>query len=245
METIRVFIGYDPREAAAYHVCCQSIIEHASVPVSFHPLAQNMLPIDSRRDGSNGFMAARFLVPKLCNYEGFAIYIDGDMVVTEDIAELWAYKNGMADKAVSVVHHNYKTKQKRKYVGTQMESDNVDYPRKNWSSVVLWNCAHPGNSLLDASYIAETSPQVLHRFGWLGADAIGALSAGWNYLVGEQGASNAHIFHYTLGLPGIRHYSDCNASWHWHGALSRALECAGEDQTDMVERSQAVSFAVR
>lgn len=237
MEAVRIFIGFDPREAVAYHVCCQSIIEHASVPVAFYPLAQNMLPLDSKRDGSNGFMAARFAVPMLCDYEGWAIYLDGDMVITEDIAELWAYKNTFPDKAIAVVPHEYKTRHARKYIGTPMESKNVDYPKKNQSSVVLWNCAHPKNRLLDAEFIGSTSPVVLHRFQWLGEDDIGALSAGWNYLVGEQGPSNAYLFHFTLGIPGIEHYSDCNASWHWHKVLVRALQCAGEDPTEMVERA--------
>lgn len=238
MEPIRIFIGYDQREAAAYHVCCQSIISHASQPVAFYPLAQNVLSLDLKRDGSNGFMAARFAVPMLCNYEGWAIYIDGDMVMAEDIAELWAYRNTFKDKAVAVVQHNYKTRNKIKYFGTPMESKNVDYPRKNWSSVVLWNCAHPKNRVLDDSYISETSPVVLHRFKWLDDSDIGALSAGWNYLVGEQGPSNAHLYHFTLGVPGIEHYNDCIASWKWHAALIGAMQCAGENPAAMVERAE-------
>lgn len=230
-------IGFDPREAAAYHVCCQSIIEHASVPVAFYPLAQNMLELDSKRDGSNGFMAARFAVPMLCDYQGWAIYLDGDMVITEDIAELWAYKNTFSDKAIAIVPHEYKTRHARKYIGTPMESPNVNYPKKNQSSVVLWNCAHPKNRLLDAEFIGSTSPVVLHRFEWLGEGDIGALSAGWNYLVGEQGPSNAHLYHFTCGIPGIDHYSDCIASWQWHQALLRALQCPGEDPAEMVERA--------
>lgn len=238
MIPIKIFIGYDPREAAAYHVACQSIIEHASHPVAFYPLAQNVLPLDSKRDGSNGFMAARFLVPMLCNYEGWAIYLDGDMVIMEDIAELWAYKNGFPDKALAVVKHDYKTRHARKYIGTPMESANIDYPKKNQSSVILWNCAHQKNRLLDADFIATTSPVVLHRFQWLAESDIGTLSAGWNYLVGEQGPSNAHLYHFTLGLPGIEHYNDCIASWHWHKALLRSLQCAAEDPAQMVERAE-------
>lgn len=245
MQPIRVFIGFDPREAAAYHVCCQSIIEHASVPVAFYPLAQNLLPIDAKRDGSNAFMLARFLVPTLCDYEGWAIYLDGDMVIKEDIAELLAYRNTFPDKAIAVVPHKYKTKHERKYVGTPMESKNVDYPKKNQSSVVLWNCAHPKNRILDAGYVACSSPVVLHRFQWLGEDDIGALSADWNHLVGEQGPSNAHIFHYTLGAPGFKHYADCSASWHWHGALIRALSMAGENPVQMVRRADDVGFVGR
>jgi lipopolysaccharide biosynthesis glycosyltransferase len=233
---IRVFIGFDPREAIAYHVCCQSIIENASVPVAFYPLAQNMLNLDSKRDGSNGFMAARFSIPMLCDYEGWAIYLDGDMVIKEDIAELWAYKSNC--KAISVVPHEYKTKHHKKYIGTPMESKNVDYPKKNQSSVILWNCGHAKNRVLNSEYISEMTPTALHRFQWLEDSDIGTLSAGWNYLVGEQGPSNAHLFHYTLGLPGIEHYSDCNASWHWHQALMRAMQCPGESPTEVIARAE-------
>lgn len=239
MEAIRVMIGYDPRETAAYHVCCQSIIEKATQPVAFHPIAENMLKdFDGKRDGSNSFNVARFLIPMLCDYKGWAIFIDGDMVVDVDIAELWAWKNTYPNKAIVRVDHDYKTRHSRKYLGTPMESANVDYPKKNQSSVVLWNCAHPGNRLLDESYIRETSPTVLHRFQWLVDSDIGSLTENWNYLVGEQSPSTAHLYHYTLGVPGIKHYADWHGSWKWHRALMHTLRCAGEDPLDMVARAK-------
>lgn len=238
-QPIRIFIGYDPREAAAYHVCCQSILETTTKPVSFHPLALSMLKgFDGQRDGSNAFNLSRFLVPQLCNYEGWALFIDGDMLVDVDIGQLWAYRHAMFDKAVGVVKHEYATRNPRKYVGTPMESANVDYPRKNWSSVMLWNCAHPSNRMLDAAYIADSSPKALHRFTWLADSAVGELSPGWNYLVREFGPSSAHLYHYTCGVPGIRHYADDHGSWNWHAALLKALRCAGEDPVEMVKRSQ-------
>jgi lipopolysaccharide biosynthesis glycosyltransferase len=238
--TIRCFIGFDQREAAAYHVCCQSIIEKASEPVSFHPLARNMLAgFDGQGDGINAFTRSRFLVPSLCNFDGWALFIDGDMVVDIDIAELWAWRIAFSDdKAVGVVKHDYSTKHSRKYLGSKMESANVDYPRKNWSSVMLWNCAHPSNKTLTREFVANAKSSFLHRFQWLADAEIGEISPGWNYLVGEQAPSNAHLYHYTLGVPGIKGYADWNASWHWHAALLRALECAGEDPVAMVKRSQ-------
>jgi len=243
---IRVFIGFDQREAAAYHVCCQSIIEKASAPVSFHPLALNMLQgFDGKRDGSNAFNVSRFLVPKLCNYEGFALFIDGDMLIDLDIAELWAYRIAMYDKAVAVVKHDYVTGNPVKYVGTPMQSKNLNYDRKNWSSVMLWNCAHPSNRILDQGYIQEATPTVLHRLKWLPDSDIGELSPGWNYLVREAGPAAAHLYHYTCGVPGIKHYANDHGSWKWHTALLRALTCAGEDPVDMVKRAEERVGAVQ
>lgn len=240
IDTVRIFVGFDPRESLAYHVCSQSLIEKASMPLEIHPLSVNMLHgFDGTRGGSNSFNTSRFLVPMLCNYQGWAIFIDGDMVVDVDIAELWAWARTHESKAVAVVKHDYKTKNPTKYIGTPMRSANVDYERKNWSSVVLWNCAHPGNRLLDEAYIRETSPQVLHRFKWLTDSDIGELSAGWNYLVGEQAPSSAHLYHYTLGVPGIKHYANDHASWKWHQALLSTLACAGEEPIAMVIRSDS------
>lgn len=239
MDIPRIFIGFDPREAAAFHVCVQSIIDQTKGLVAIHPLAPNMLKdFDGQRDGSNTFNVARFLIPMLCDYKGWAIFIDGDMVLDVDIAELWSWKNSHEERAVIVVHHDYETNHGRKYLGTPMESANVDYPRKNWSSVVLWNCAHPGNRLLDESYVRETSPKVLHRFQWLVDSDIGSLTEGWNYLVGEQSPTLAHLYHHTLGVPGIAHYADWHGSWKWHRALMHALRCAGGDPVEMVRRAQ-------
>jgi len=90
-ETIPVFIGYDPREAIAFHTCVNSIIRHATQPVSIHPLALNLLSgyEETHTDGSNHFIYSRFLVPHMAGYIGQAIYIDGDMIVKDDIAKLW------------------------------------------------------------------------------------------------------------------------------------------------------------
>ena len=88
---IPIFIGYDPREAIAYHVCTNSIIRRSSQPVALNPLALNALKgyDEKHTDGSNHFIYSRFLVPHLMNYKGWAIFIDGDMIVRDDINELW------------------------------------------------------------------------------------------------------------------------------------------------------------
>ena len=92
---LRLFIGYDPREAVVYHVCVNSIVRHASQPVAVTPLALNNLTsyIEHHRDGSNQFTYSRFLVPYLTNWSGWALYVDGDMLLREDIAGLFKLKD--------------------------------------------------------------------------------------------------------------------------------------------------------
>lgn len=175
-------------------------------------------------------------MPYLCDYKGWALFIDGDMTVNVDIAELWSHRP--LGQALAVVKHDYVTKHPRKYVGSRLENDNLDYPRKNWSSVVLWNCAHYGNRRLDPAFCAAADPKTLHRFEWLADEAIGELQADWNHLIGEYPPASPYLSHYTLGVPGIKHYADDNGSWRWHHALLSALRCAGEDPVEMVARSQ-------
>lgn len=239
MDTLRIFLGYDPREAAAYHVCCQSIIETASIPVAFHPLHSGLLQgFNGQRDGSNAFTFSRYLIPYLCDFTGWAIFLDGDMTVNTDIDHLWEWRKHFYDKASAVVKHDYQTGHAKKYLGSKLESTNVDYPRKNWSSVVLWNCAHFANRVLMPNYVAEAPPAFLHRFHWLQDKDIGALPTGWNHLVGEYPPASPALDHFTLGVPGIKHYVDDHGSWKWHSALLRSLRCAGEKGSDMVKRAE-------
>ena len=111
---IPVFIGFDPREAVAYHVCANSIIRHASQPVAFTALALKNLAdyTETHSDGSNQFIYSRFLVPHLMDYQGWAMFMDGDMLVRDDIVKLWSLRD--ESKAVMVVKHGYKTKANNK-----------------------------------------------------------------------------------------------------------------------------------
>ena len=235
----RIFIGFDQREAVAFHVCSQSIIEKASGPVAIHPLARGMLAgFDGQRDGSNAFTFSRYLVPYLCDFTGWALFLDGDMIVDVDIAKLWEWQNVYYDKAIAVVQHDYKTKHPRKYIGSKMECQNVDYPRKNQSSVILWNCAHFANRVLMPEYVAAAPVSFLHRLQWVDDKAIGALPEDWNHLVGESPPASPALYHFTCGVPGLKHYADDSGFWKWHSALVRALECAGEKASEMVIRSE-------
>jgi lipopolysaccharide biosynthesis glycosyltransferase len=226
MQPIPLYIGADPREAAGLHVFIQSVMDKASVPVSFIPLHKPMLQnFDGQRDGTNAFIYSRFLVPYLQNYNGWALFADGsDMVCVDDIAKLWAMREHNAfNKAVAVVKHDYVTGHDRKYIGTPMEARNDSYPRKNWSSLVLWNCGHYANRRLTPDLVTESPGSFLHRFQWLNDEQIGELPPEWNCLVGEQGTAGASLLHYTLGFPGFDYYRTCDAAEHWHRSLKRAF----------------------
>lgn len=210
---ITVFIGYDTRETVAFHVCVNSIIRHASQPVSIVPLALNLLNdyTETHTDGSNSFTYSRFLVPYLMRYQGHAIYLDGDMVVLEDMANL--YKLSSNNHAVQVVKHNYNTTRPIKYLG----SKNENYPRKNWSSVMIWNCAHESNRVLIPEYIEKHAGAHLHRFAWLRDREIGDLPVEWNWLPDEFGSNTqAKLLHYTLGTPCFDEFSNGPQSESWH-----------------------------
>jgi hypothetical protein len=210
---IRLFIGYDPREAVVYHACVNSIVRQASQPVAITPLAlKNLRSYTERhRDGSNQFTYSRFLVPHLTGWVGWALYIDGDMLLRDDIAEIFKLQD--ETKAVLCVHHDYKTKLRKKYLGAR----NEDYPRKNWSSVMLWNCAHPANRVLTPEFVQGATGAQLHRFTWLGDDLIGELPKEWNWLPDEFGASeHAKLVHWTLGAPCFREFADEAMAEEWH-----------------------------
>ena len=218
---INLVIGFDQREAVAYHVFCQTIIDRATMPVQFLPLAENTLNQykEVHTDGSNKFIYSRFLTPYLMNFSGWAIFADGDMVCQADISELWALRD--ENKAVQVVKHDYKTRAAKKYLGNK----NEDYPKKNWSSLILWNCGHPENAILTPEFIQNQPGSYLHRFSWLGDNLIGGLDLEWNWLAIEYPENpNAKLIHYTLGTPCFKDYADESMSDVWKKNYLRASE---------------------
>lgn len=214
MKPIPVFVGYDPREAIAYHTCVNSIIRNSSQPVAIVPVALNLFKeySETHTDGSNHFIYTRFLVPYLMDYQGWAIFIDGDMIVRGDIAELWDLKQYTKD--VMVVKHDYKTRMTEKYLG----SPNEDYPRKNWSSVILWNCNAIRNKILTPEFVQQSTGAFLHRFSWIADDRLGELPAEWNWLDVEYEYNPlAKLVHYTLGTPCFHEFADQgDFSDEWH-----------------------------
>ena len=224
-EPIRVFVGYDSREASAYHVCCQSIIENTTHPVAIHPLALNLMErfyAERHVDGSNAFIYSRFLVPYLCGWSGTAIFLDGDMLVRGDLADLWAMRR--PDRGVQVVQHDYKTKHPVKYLG----AENVDYPRKNWSSVILWNCGFYPNRKLTPEFVTEATGSYLHRFEWLKDEQIEPLPYEWNHLCMEEPPRpGAKLAHFTVGLPAFSGYAEQYCADEWFAARERMLTPKG------------------
>ena len=196
---IRVFIGYDRRESPALYVLEHSIARRASEPVAFVPLMLDSLkgiftrPRDPLQ--STDFSFTRFLAPYLCNYEGWALFMDCDMLMLDDIAKLWALRDERY--ALQVVKHNHVPKEATKFLNEPQSK----YEKKNWSSVMLMNCA--GCRALTPEYVNTATGLQLHQFKWLENDElIGELPHRWNHLVGYDAPSdNPANVHHTLGGP--------------------------------------------
>ena len=137
--------------------------------------------------------------------------MDCDMLALGDIS---AILNDIDENhAVSVVQHDYESKVKVKYLGNKQYS----YPRKNWSSFIVWNCAHPSNRAVDPKFIADADAATLHRFLWLKDEEIGGLSVNWNWLVGEydKPSDDINVLHWTLGGPYFKEYLNTDFSDEW------------------------------
>lgn len=228
---MKVFIGYDQREDVAYKVCDFSIKRHTRAMVDVRPMVHkelrkaglfkrpwlveaetgNLTDLVDGRPFSTDFSHSRFLVPRLCEYRGWALFMDCDMIFTGDIAKLFE----LADDryAVMVVKHQHKPSKQVKMDGQQQ----VRYHRKNWSSFMLMNCAHPANKALTPGYVNMTNGGKMHAFDWLGDEPtsenlIGSLPATYNWIDGSSPAMPAptkpgqkpimpDVIHYTEGGP--------------------------------------------
>jgi len=145
------------------------------------------------------------------DFHGRAIFIDGDMIVRGDIVELYNMMDMYSD--VAVVKHDYKTKMKEKYLG----APNEDYPRKNWSSVIIWNCNSFPNRQLTPEFVQKQPGSFLHRFTWLDDARIQALPPEWNWLPDEYGPNpDAKLLHYTLGTPCFHEFANTPQAQDWH-----------------------------
>lgn len=212
---LSIFIGYDARMPVLYHVASHSIIRRTSVPVSITPLAlaslSHLLTRPTHPLQSTEFSFSRFLVPHLSDYQGWALFMDNDMLALDDIARLFALRDDRY--AVQVVKHNYTPKTDTKFLGQTQTA----YAKKNWSSVMLMNCARC--TALTPDYVNQASGLDLHRFAWLEDEAlIGALPARWNFLVGEYNplpVEDISLLHYTLGGPYFTEYAQCDYAAQW------------------------------
>ena len=220
-DPLKIFIGWDSRENIAYQVCKSSIELYASVPVEIVPLKQKTLrkegiytrPVDQL--ASTEFTFTRFLIPHLCKFKGWALFIDCDFVFKEDIANLFRCINNQY--AVMCAQHDYTPQEGTKMDGQQQHN----YPRKNWSSMMLINCEHPNNAVVTADFVNDTSKTgaYLHRFSWLDDSKIGKLSHEWNWLVGwykEPKDGIPKALHYTEGGPWFKAYENCEYANEWY-----------------------------
>ena len=202
----RVFIGFDKRESAAFWIAKRAIEERASGPVEVRPIVQQTLRLARLYNRtfdplqSTEFTYTRFFVPYLAGYEGWALFMDCDMLVRGDITELF----DLADPryAVMCVQHDHRPTEKVK-MGDQTQTI---YPRKNWSSVVLWDCGHEANMVVTPDLIGRETGAFLHQFKWLPDNLIGSVPLEWNWLVGWNTLDECpdpQMVHYTTGIPGI------------------------------------------
>ncbi len=213
--TLLIYIGFDAGEPQTYSVCEFSLRRRASIPLLIRALDCRTLHhagfydrpwhMDGKtmvddRDGkpfSTEFSFTRFLVPSLSLFEDWALFCDGDFLYLEDVAKLAALAD---DKyAVMVVKHVHNPLEETKMDGRAQ----TRYFRKNWSSLVLWNCSHPSNRILTPRVVNQETGQWLHAFSWLKEEEIGALPLRWNYLANVSGAYSGtpSAVHYTLGTP--------------------------------------------
>ena len=218
---IKVFIGYDPREAAAYSVLAHSIHARASVPVAVVPVMLSELKGVLTRERhplqSTDFSFSRFLTPFLSDFQGWSIFMDCDMLVLDDIARLYALRDERF--AVMVVKHDHVPKETRKF----LDQPQTAYQKKNWSSVMLFNNARC--RALTPDYVNTASGLELHQFKWLANDElIGEIPARWNHLVGYNAPNrDVSLVHYTLGGPYFQEYRDCEYADEWRAARQDML----------------------
>ena len=243
---MKVFIGYDAREDIAYRVAEFSLRRHSSIPLdiepisSAHPLykrtwhytgAQKIDNIDSR-PFSTDFAFARFLVPAAMKYEGWALFVDSDVLFRADIAELLQYNS--LDYALYCIHHNFWPRSPIKMDGMAQQA----YFRKCWSSFALWNCQHPANAWLTPDVVNRVTGSELHTFSWLREGLIGELPEEWNWLCGHSSRTiKPKAIHYTEGGPWMTYRQNVPYKEEW--LAEKALMEAEQSKSIEPIRSQA------
>lgn len=213
----KVFVGYTSYQDVVYQVAKHSI-ERLSPDVECRPIVQHALrdlgiytrPHD--KNGTTEFSITRFLTPWLAGYKGWVLFCDNDVLALTDVNELFDQADDRY--AVMCAKHNHTPQEGVKLDGQKQ----TIYPRKNWSSVVLWNCGHPKNQQITPELINEVSPLFLHRFLWLESDEIGEFSHEWNWLVDwykEPQDGTPKFLHYTEGGPYFKNYQDVDYADLW------------------------------
>lgn len=208
---IKVFIGYDSKQDistklgysnnAPYQVCKQSILEH-NKDVKVYPLKLSSLTElglytrDEDTSSTTEFTYSRFLVPFLSDYKGISIFCDSDFLWNCDIASTLEYFTD--DYAVLCAKHDYVPKSETKMDGLKQ----TVYPRKNWSSLMVFNNSHPDTRNLTLKTVNSATPKYLHRMGWAQDKHIGELPLEYNWLEGEYSSDIIpKAIHFTNGGP--------------------------------------------
>ena len=218
MSSLNIYIGYDSKEDIAYRVCKHSILKRSTADIKvislklYELVTSKMYSRDIDPLASTEFTYSRFLVPALNKYNGWAIFCDCDFIFFEDVSKI--LENIDDSKALYCVKHDYTPKEKHKMDGQKQ----TIYPRKNWSSMILFNCAHPSNKKLNIDLVNSETGSFLHQFKWLKDDEIGSLDERWNWLEGWTSNHNNNLpfaVHYTRGGPWFDEWQDVEFANEW------------------------------
>ncbi len=211
---MKIFIGWDSRFPEPADVLRHSLIRHATIPLQISYL--NLAELGLRREhdplASTEFTYSRFLVPHLCGFEGKAVFMDNDMVCLGDIKELDDL--GMQDLALRVVKHDHTPTDSVKMNGCKQTC----YPRKNWSSLMIMNCAKLG--LWTKQVVESQTGAYLHRFQDIPDNLIGDVPKSWNTL--DRADDSTRMIHYTSGGPWFEECKNHAFADLWYQARDKA-----------------------
>ena len=235
-----VYIGYDPRDFTGFRVAKYTFrVWDKHVPILglvlddlrhqglyYRPTEvrvnsegrKQLWDVISDAPMSTEFSISRFLVPHLAK-TGWALFVDGDVMALGNVSRVFDLAD--PNKAVMCVQHAHDPLD-----GVKMDGQlQTRYSRKNWSSVMLFNCDHPANKQLTVEMVNTFPGRDLHRFCWLEDDEIGELPQEYNYLVGYTHLNSGRtpvIVHFTSGLPDMAGYENQEYADKWRDFLPYA-----------------------
>ncbi len=226
IKDLSVYIGYDSKEDIAYRVCKNSLTNTSKISLKIQSLklyelvSKKFYTRDIDPLASTEFTYSRFLVPALMNYKGWAIFCDCDFLFFQDLALLFESIN--EDKALYCVKHDYAPKERHKMNGKKQTL----YPRKNWSSFMVFNCSHPSNKKLTTEIVNSESGSFLHQLKWLEDNEIGSIDERWNWLEGWTSKHNntrPYAVHFTRGGPWFDEWKDVEFAKEWNDEKEKYL----------------------